>query len=265
MDRHDHLDTDTLRAWLEHVNRPRTVRLLMMTIAHREGAALDDVTRWYGADADELRGWMAELAERPTVAIAEAEGIDFDDLASSAGLTEATVREWFAGLADRPVETAADVISRYGSRQRQPIVSTTDSRVHFLDHAAIEANGWSIDDPDLFEKASAAGLPHDAFGRVLVEAGQTILDAVERRGMSWPYACRGGACANCAVFVLEGDIAMPGQTVLTDRQVRVANARLTCVGVPVTEEVKLVMNVQHLDEFADLRLPSPTVDREPVI
>lgn len=265
MSAEDALDPDTLRTWLEHANRPTTVRRLMMAIAHREGAPLDEVVGWYDADADELSAWLAAVDRDPVVAIAETEGIDFDAVASSAGLTESTVREWFAGLDDLPIEEAADVIGRYSARQRQPIVSSTDARVHYLDHAVVEDHGWSLDDPDLFEKAAEADLSHEHYGRVLVEAGQTILEAVERRGMEWPYACRGGACANCAVFVLEGDIAMPGQTVLSEQQVRLANARLTCVGVPVTEEVKLVMNVQHLDEFDDLRLPSPMADAEAVL
>lgn len=258
----DQLDPATLRAWLEHVRRPETVQRLMMAIAHREGTPLETVAGWFDADATTIEGWLASLDDQPTVTIAETEGIDFDAMASSAGLTQATVREWFDGLGELPIEEAADVIARYSARQRQPIVATRDARVHYLDHEAVVEHGWSLDDPDLFERASAADLPPAQYGRVLVEMGETILEAVERRGMSWPYACRGGACANCAVLVLEGDIAMPGQTVLTERQVRHANARLTCVGVPVTEEVKLVMNVQHLDEFDDLRLPSPTGDGE---
>ncbi|MFB6353545.1 MAG: ferredoxin Fer [Halobacteriales archaeon] len=141
----------------------------------------------------------------------------------------------------------------------------TTSRVHYLDYEAIKANGWSIDDDDLFEKASAAGLDPSAYGRFLVNAGETILEAAENRGIDWPYACRGGACANCAVVVKEGDVAMPGQTILTDEQVQRLNARLTCVGVPVSDELKLVMNVQQLEELQDLRLPSPMTHTSPAL
>jgi ferredoxin len=59
------------------------------------------------------------------------------------------------------------------------------------------------------------------------------------------------------VIVVEGDVAMPGQSILSDEQIREANARLSCVGVPITEEVKIVTGVGDADDFADLRLPSP--------
>lgn len=65
--------------------------------------------------------------------------------------------------------------------------------------------------------------------------------------------------------MLEGDVAMPGQTILSTDQVQRMNARLTCVGVPVTEELKLVMNVQHLEDFQDLRLPSPMTHTTPAL
>ena len=130
-------------------------------------------------------------------------------------------------------------------------------RMEYLDYEVAARHGWQIDDDDLFERASEADLDPDSYGRLLVQPGETILEAAEERGFSWPYACRGGACANCAVMVRSGDIAMPGNNVLSDEQVNTLNARLTCVGVPVTEDVEVITNVQHLDQFADLRLPSP--------
>ena len=51
---------------------------------------------------------------------------------------------------------------------------------------------------------------------------------------------------------------MPGQSILSDEQIREANARLSCVGVPITDEVTVVTGVGDGDAFADLRLPSPT-------
>jgi len=59
------------------------------------------------------------------------------------------------------------------------------------------------------------------------------------------------------VIVVEGDVAMPGQSVLAEDQIAETNARLSCVGVPITDEVKIVTGVGGLDEFADLQLPSP--------
>lgn len=252
-----------LQAWLDHVSRPETMRLLLAAIAVESGIDPSKICSWYDLDREDLDDWMASLhRDSLTRAIAEQEGVRFNELARTSGLTTTTVSEWFANLDNRPIEEAADIIARYSARQPKPLLSTTSSRVHYLDYEAVLREGWSLDDPDLFELAADADLDHEEYGRVLVEPNQTILEAVEARGLSWPFACRGGACANCAVLVLEGDIAMPGQTVLTDEQVREANARLTCVGVPVTEEIKLVMNAQALESFDHLRLPAPMASLE---
>ncbi|PHQ47286.1 molecular chaperone DnaJ, partial [Halorubrum sp. C3] len=138
--------------------------------------------------------------------------------------------------------------------------SGSPSTVYHLDYDAATERGWSTEDDDLFAKAADADLDLPEYGRFLVEPGESILEAAERGGRSWPYACRGGACSNCAVVVVEGDVAMPGQSILTDEQIREADARLSCVGVPITDEVKLVTGVGDADDFADLRLPSPADD-----
>lgn len=129
------------------------------------------------------------------------------------------------------------------------------ARVEYLDYEALDDYGWRLDDPDLFEKASQANLPHEDHGRILVEPGETILEAAENRGYSWPYSCRGGACANCAIAVLDGDLSMDVDTVLSqdllDRDIR-----LSCIGRPVSDDMKIVFNVKQLPELEELMLPS---------
>ena len=251
------LSADELREWLEHVRDRATARWLMIAIASEEGVDVDDLASWYDLSAGDIRDWLDALDSRPMVTIAEAEGVSFEELAKGYGLAPETIRQWFDDLESEPIDRAADVIDRYSQRDVAPVVRRTDARVEYLDYEAIAEHGWSIDDDDLFEKASAAGLDPEQYGRVLVEPGETILEAAESRNLTWPYACRGGACANCAVLVKEGDVAMPGNHVLSDEQVSEMNARLTCVGVPVTDRVRLVMNVQGLEQFEGLRLPSP--------
>ncbi|MEF8773652.1 MAG: ferredoxin Fer [Halobacteriales archaeon] len=259
----DSVDGDALRAWLDHVDDAETARWLALGIAADEGVSPGDLAAWYGLDREEVQRRLDRLAAEPlAVTVAQLEGVDLSAMADAAGLGEETVTDWFAALDARPVEEAADIIARYGQRETGPLLSGTESRVRYLDYGVLDEHGWSIDDPDLFEKASEAGLDPDRYGRFLVEAGETILEAAESRGISWPYACRGGACANCAAIVRDGDVAMPGQTILSDEQIREQNARLTCVGVPVTDQLDLVMNVQHLEDFEDLRLPSPMAGGE---
>lgn len=255
----DGVDVDDLREWIEHVSEKESAQFLMVALANaQEGRDVGELADLYGLDADEVADWIATANDESLVAaVAESEGVDVEQIADWYGLSPNTVRDWFRNLEAEPIPDAAAVIARYGQRSSAPVVRQTSARVIYLDYEAIEANDWSVEDADLFEKASAANLDPDQYGRVLVEPGETILEAAENRGLTWPYACRGGACANCAVLVKEGDVAMPGNHVLTDEQVDVMNARLTCVGVPVTDTVKLVTNVQQLAQFEDLRLPSP--------
>ncbi|MEF8843830.1 MAG: ferredoxin Fer [Haloarculaceae archaeon] len=129
-----------------------------------------------------------------------------------------------------------------------------DPEVEYLNYDVLGDHGWSLDDDDLFEKAAEAGLDPEDHGRVSVGPRESLLEAAEKRGFAWPYACRGGACANCAVAVTEGDLSMPVDHILppemTDRGIR-----LSCVGAPTTEETRIVFNVKHLPSLDELRLP----------
>lgn len=255
-----------LRTWLDQVSDAETTQWLMMAIAVSEGADESELADWYGLDRGAVQDSIEKISsESLVVTIAEWEGVDFEAIAERSGLREATIIDWFESLDSESVERSADIIRRYSRQQTGPLLKGTKSRVHYLDYHAIQTNDWHIQDDDLFEKASEANLETSQYGRFLVKAGETILEAAENRGIPWPYACRGGACANCAVIVKEGDVAMPGQTILSDDQVQLMNARLTCVGVPVSKELKLVKNVQHLDQLQNLRLPSPMTEAEPAL
>ena len=129
-----------------------------------------------------------------------------------------------------------------------------DPEVEYLNYDVIEERGWSLDDDDLFEKAAEAGLDPTDYGRIAVGPRESLLEAAEKHGFAWPYACRGGACANCAVAVTEGELSMPVDHILpqemTDRGIR-----LSCVGAPTTDEMRVVFNVKHLPYLDELRLP----------
>ena len=127
-------------------------------------------------------------------------------------------------------------------------------RVEFLDYEAIADRGWALDDDDLFEKAAAADLPTADYGRLLVEPDESLLEAAENRGFSWPFSCRGGACANCAVYLVEGELSQPANHILSDAHAE-RGFRLSCNGYPLSNQLKVVFNVKHLPELDDLRLP----------
>ena len=134
------------------------------------------------------------------------------------------------------------------------------SRVEYLNFECLDDHGWSLEDDDLFEKAADAGLADDDYGRFLVQPDETLLEAAENRGFAWPFACRGGACANCAVAACEGDLSQPVDHILpeemTDR-----GLRLSCVGRPTSGELRVVYNVKYLPDLDELRLPPRPFDQ----
>jgi ferredoxin len=144
-----------------------------------------------------------------------------------------------------------------GDRGGSPDDGETDetaTRVEYLNYEVIVERGWSLDDENLFEKASAADLDPDDRGRFLARPGESLLEAAENRGFAWPYACRGGACANCAIAVTDGEVSMPADHILPpeflDRGIR-----LSCNGVPATDEMQVVFNVEQWPDLEDLLLP----------
>lgn len=216
----DAISVDELRDRLDDVESKEATQRLMVTIAYKQGVPESDIAEWYGLPADELR-------------------------------------EWFEEFESSSVDEVIDEIERFElpGRGVKPIVRQPGlARVTFLNYDVIQDFDWDVDDDDLFEKASVADLDHDDFGRVAVERGETILEAVERRGYEWPYACRGGACSNCAVLLTEGEIAMPGNQILPESAIE-RGARLTCVGVPASEHVSVIYNAKFVDFLDELRLP----------
>jgi curved DNA-binding protein CbpA len=136
----------------------------------------------------------------------------------------------------------------------------TPPRVEYLNYEVLDDHGWDIDDDGLFEKASEAGLDSDDYGRFLVEPDETLLEAAENRGFAWPYACRGGACANCAVAIKSGELSMPVDHILPSEMTE-RGIRLSCVGAPTTDEIQVIYNVKHLPELDELRLPPRPFER----
>ncbi|MFB6110600.1 MAG: ferredoxin, partial [Halodesulfurarchaeum sp.] len=51
--------------------------------------------------------------------------------------------------------------------------------------------------------------------------------------------------------VKEGDIDMDMQQILSDEEIEEKNVRLTCIGSPAADDVKLVYNAKHQDYLQD--------------
>ncbi|HMB50830.1 ferredoxin Fer [Natronoarchaeum rubrum] len=135
-----------------------------------------------------------------------------------------------------------------------------EHRVEYLNYEVLDDHGWSIDDDDLFEKAEAADLTRSDHGEITVDPGESLLEAAENSGRAWPFACRGGACSNCAVAVIEGEIPPPTSHVLTQEMLD-RGIRLSCITSPITTDTKVVYNVKHLPEVEELLLSASRFER----
>ncbi len=161
------------------------------------------------------------------------------------------VKQAYDELLARDLDTAD-----YGIETEDDENSIDDSlaRVEYLNYEALDDFGWELDDEDLFEKAAEADLGATDYGEVLVESDSFLLASTENNGLTWPFSCRGGACANCAVKVVSGELSIPANHILPDEMLD-RNIYLSCVGEPMTDELQIVFNIKHLPELEDLRLP----------
>lgn len=119
--------------------------------------------------------------------------------------------------------------------------------LEYLNYDVVDDHDWDVDDEDLFEKAASADLDDTDHGTMEVGEYEYILEAAENRGYKWPFECRAASCANCAAFLKEGEIEMDMNLFLTDEEVEEMDIRLTCVGLPDSDGIKLVYNAGRSD------------------
>ena len=127
-------------------------------------------------------------------------------------------------------------------------------KVEYLNYEVMADRLWELTDDDLFEKAADGGLAPEDYGQFYVRDSESLLEAAERQGYAWPFACRGGACTNCAVAVVEGEMPSPSSHVLP-KELHERGIRLSCIVAPETD-TKIVYNVKHLPAVQDLLLPA---------
>jgi curved DNA-binding protein CbpA len=132
--------------------------------------------------------------------------------------------------------------------------------VEYLDYQALADQGWELTDAELFERAADADLDEDDHGEFVAEPGQPLLEAAEEAGYAWPFACRGGACTNCAVAVIDGEMPMHASHILPQEWID-RGIRLSCVSAPVSDGMQVVFNVKHLPGLEELLLPASRFDK----
>ncbi|MFB6165852.1 MAG: ferredoxin Fer [Haloarculaceae archaeon] len=156
----------------------------------------------------------------------------------------------------RPDRRDGDAATADGSAEDEPTTAT----VEYLNYDVLADYGWSLADEDLFAKAAAADLDRVDYGAFEVRPGESLLSAAERTGHAWPFACRGGACSNCAVAVREGELPPPASHVLPPSLID-RGIRLSCSVTPETDRAKVVYNVKHLPGVNELLLPASRFEK----
>jgi len=174
-----------------------------------------------------------------------------------------------AGATARASQSESPTPSRSPKRARESTTSgessaatapdaTQDRReqtvtVEYLNYEVLDDYGWEVADDDLFEKAGRAELDYEDYGKFVVKNNETLLEAAENRGFAWPFACRGGACTNCAVAIVDGEMPPPVGHILPDEMIE-KGIRLSCLAAPVTEHTQVVYNVKHMPGVEELLL-----------
>jgi len=69
-----------------------------------------------------------------------------------------------------------------------------------------------------------------------LEEGQTILEAAIEADIDPPYACQAAACCTCRAKVMEGEVKMDDDDMLTDWEIDEGYI-LTCQSHPTSEGV----------------------------
>lgn len=214
------IDPENLRRLLAGAESDEAIRRLMTAIVAVEGEGAETAADWFGFGTESVLEWLGEFEE----------------------------------------ESPEDIVARLDrfelpGRQVTPTGQNQDSHVEYLHYETIQERDWNLDDPDLFHKARTSDLEQPEYGGFVAPGGQSILEAAEDAGLEWPHSCRGGACSNCAVILVHGEISMPGNQILPGEALE-QGARLTCVGTPISARVEVVYGVDHLDFLEDLRLES---------
>ena len=76
----------------------------------------------------------------------------------------------------------------------------------------------------------------NTYYRVMVQAGESILEAALRSGLDLPFSCMSGSCASCRAKLLAGQVTLVDQSTLSDEEIK-AGFCLTCVGYPLSDDV----------------------------
>ncbi|MFX1767097.1 ferredoxin--NADP reductase [Paraburkholderia sp. A1RI-2L] len=137
------------------------------------------------------------------------------------GLPRAKIHvERFASLPDRPAQTEPS------ARTKPPAQS--------LERDATKGGAESAP-----QTARIVTQLDGASAQFTCEPNETLLDAMERAGLSPPSSCRSGLCGACMCRVEAGSVTLAENGVLDDEE-RAAGWTLACSATPASAELRIV-------------------------
>lgn len=96
-----------------------------------------------------------------------------------------------------------------------------------------------------------------------VDAGESVLDAALRQGLSLPYSCHGGTCGSCKGKVVEGEIFYPhGLPQALNALERATGMALFCQARPRSDLVIEVREPRFAVEMQIKKLPARVAKKE---
>jgi len=107
--------------------------------------------------------------------------------------------------------------------------------------------GWDPRSEATFEQAAKSNLSDEDYGMLEVGEDEYILEAAENQGLDWPFSCRAGACTNCASILVEGEVEMDNQQILSDEEVEEEDIFVSCIATRASDHVKMVYNAKQMD------------------
>lgn len=126
------------------------------------------------------------------------------------------------------------------------------AKVEYLNYGAIEANGWDIEDDDLFEKAAGADLDGSNYGVIEADRNESLLRSAEENDLKWPFQCRSGSCAMCTAVLKGGEAEMDMNLFLEDDEVEERDMRLTCTCMPESDDIQIVYGAIGMEYVRDV-------------
>jgi len=84
-----------------------------------------------------------------------------------------------------------------------------------------------------------------------VDEGESILDAAMRQNIELPYGCRGGACASCAGYIVNGEVYYDDEPIALDDDMQANKQALFCIAKTRGD---LEISIEELESLAPLEV-----------